>query len=333
MTTQHTDLKSFGLLYGSSAPMLRLYEEIECVAQTDTTTLIIGESGTGKELIAQTIHALGPRQDQPFIALNCGAIPDSLLEAEFFGHQKGSFTGATKDRPGYFELAHGGTLFLDEVTEMSLTQQVKLLRVLETGVFYRVGGTEPIHSNIRIIAATNRDPMEAVEENLLRQDLLYRLAVFLLQAPPLSERGGDCELLAQYFLNGFNQEKGTDKKFSARSVEVLNTYKWPGNVRELKNVVYRSFILAQEDEIDIELPDTQLASSPPSDKQTNTIDISIGTPLVDAQRGVILATLEHCGGDKQRAARTLGVSLKTLYNRLGDKQHAHEKMYTPPCLE
>ncbi len=325
MTTKHADLKSFGLLYGSSAPMLKLYEEIECVAQTDTTTLIIGESGTGKELIAQSIHALGPRRDQPFIALNCGAIPDNLIEAEFFGHEKGSFTGATKDRPGYFELANDGTLFLDEVTEMSLTQQVKLLRVLETGIFYRVGGTEPIHSNLRIIAATNRDPMEAVEENLLRQDLLYRLAVFLLKAPPLSERGNDCELLAQYFLNDFNQEKGTDKKFSACSVEALNTYTWPGNVRELKNTIYRSFILAQEDEIEIELPGVHSSQSLPSDKPTNTIDISIGTPLIDAQRGIILATLEHCGGDKQRAAKTLGVSLKTLYNRLDSKQQAHDK--------
>lgn len=325
MTTKHADLKSFGLLYGSSAPMLKLYEEIECVAQTDTTTLIIGESGTGKELIAQSIHALGPRQDQPFIALNCGAIPDNLIEAEFFGHEKGSFTGATKDRAGYFELANGGTLFLDEVTEMSLTQQVKLLRVLETGIFYRVGGTEPIHSNLRIIAATNRDPMEAVEENLLRQDLLYRLAVFLLKAPPLSERGNDCKLLAQRFLNDFNQEKGTDKKFSTRTLETLNQYGWPGNVRELKNIVYRSFILAQEDEIEVELPDVHSSQSLPSDQPTDTIDISIGTPLIDAQRGIILATLEYCGGDKQRAAKTLGVSLKTLYNRLDNKQHAHDK--------
>ncbi len=325
MTKKHPALKSFGLLYGSSAPMLKLYEEIECVSQTETTTLIIGESGTGKELIAQTIHALGPRQDQPFIALNCGAIPDSLLEAEFFGHEKGSFTGATKGRPGYFEQANGGTLFLDEVTEMSLTQQVKLLRVLETGVFYRVGGTEPIHSNVHVIAATNRDPATAVQENLLRQDLLYRLAVFLLQAPPLRERGEDRELLAQHFLDEFNQEKSTHKKFSAASLKTLNTYAWPGNVRELKNTIYRAFILAQEDQIEIELPDPYPSQPLPSDEETDTINISIGTPLVEAQRGLILATLKHCGGDKQRAAKTLGVSLKTLYNRLGNEPHAHDK--------
>jgi DNA-binding NtrC family response regulator len=308
-------LKSFGLLYGSSDAMLDLYEQIERVAATDATALIVGESGTGKELIARTIHDASHRKQGPFVAVNCGAIPDNLIEAELFGHEKGSFTGAVQGRIGYFEHAHGGTLFLDEVTEMSPVRQVKLLRALETGTFYRVGGNELISANVRVIAATNRDPATAVKENGLREDLMYRLAVFPLRAPPLRERDGDRELLAQYFLAELNAQENTNKTFSKRALDTLRTYSWPGNVRELKNAVYRAFILAEKT---VEIQHPHLASRVKKPVlQGEAMSIWVGTPLADAQKQIILATLKHCGGDKRRASQTLGISLKTLYNRLG----------------
>ena len=308
-------LKSYGLLYGSSSTMLELYEQIERVAATDATALIIGESGTGKELIARTIHDASHRKDAPFIAVNCGAIPDNLIEAELFGHEKGSFTGAVQARVGYFEHADGGTLFLDEVTEMSPVRQVKLLRALETGTFYRVGGNELIRADVRVIAATNRDPVTAVKENGLREDLMYRLAVFPLRAPPLRERDGDRELLAQHFLAELNAQENTNKAFSKRALDTLRTYSWPGNVRELKNAIYRAFILAEKT---VEIPHPHLASRVKKPvMQGDAMNVWVGTPLADAQKQIILATLKHCGGDKRRTAKTLGVSLKTLYNRLG----------------
>ena len=308
-------LKSYGLLYGSSPVMLELYEQIERVAATDATALIIGESGTGKELIARTIHEHSARREAPFIAVNCGAIPDELIEAELFGHEKGSFTGAVLGRVGYFEHANGGTLFLDEVTEMAPVRQVKLLRALETGTFFRVGGTELIHGDVRVIAATNRDPVVAMKENGLREDLMYRLAVFPLRAPPLRERDNDRELLAHHFLASMNQQEGTNKTFSKRAIETLRTWSWPGNVRELKNAVYRAFILAEKT---VELPHPHVASRVKKPvTQGDSMSVWIGTPLADAQKQIILGTLKYCGGDKRRAAKTLGVSLKTLYNRLG----------------
>lgn len=308
-------LKSFGLLYGSSDAMLSLYEQIERVALTNATALIIGESGTGKELIARTIHDASTRKNGPFIAVNCGAIPDNLIEAELFGHEKGSFTGAVQGRVGYFEHAHGGTLFLDEITEMSPVRQVKLLRALETGTFYRVGGNELIRADVRVIAATNRDPATAVKENGLREDLMYRLAVFPLRAPPLRERNGDRELLAKHFLAELNAQENTSKVFSKRAIDTLRTYSWPGNVRELKNAVYRAFILAEKT-VEVQHPHLASRAKKPV-LQSDAMSIWIGTPLADAQKQVILATLKHCGGDKRRASRTLGISLKTLYNRLG----------------
>ncbi|PTB19455.1 sigma-54-dependent Fis family transcriptional regulator [Trinickia symbiotica] len=308
-------LESYGMLYGSSPAMLELYEQVERVAATDATVLIVGESGTGKELIARTIHDRGARRDGPFIAVNCGAIPDNLIEAELFGHERGSFTGAVQGRAGYFENANGGTLFLDEITEMMPVRQVKLLRALETGSFYRVGGNELLHSDVRVIAATNRDPMVAVKENGLREDLMYRLAVFPLRVPPLREREGDRELLAQHFLAELNAQENTNKSFSKRARETLRTYSWPGNVRELKNSVYRAFILAEKT-VEIEHP-RLAARSKKAVTQGDAMSIWVGTPLAEAQRQIILGTLKYCGGDKRRAAKALGVSLKTLYNRLG----------------
>ena len=318
-------LKSYGTLYGSSPVMLDLYEQIDRVAATDATALIIGESGTGKELIARTIHDHSARKGGAFVAVNCGAIPDELIEAELFGHEKGSFTGAVQGRIGYFEHANGGTLFLDEVTEMAPVRQVKLLRALETGTFYRVGGTELIRGDVRVIAATNRDPAVAVKENGLREDLMYRLAVFPLRAPPLREREGDRELLAVHFLNELNRQESTNKVFSKRSMETLRTWSWPGNVRELKNAVYRAFILAEKA---VELPHPHLMSRVKKPVTVgDSMSVWIGTPLADAQKQIILGTLKYCGGDKRRAAKALGVSLKTLYNRLstyGDEESNHD---------
>ncbi|WP_347556263.1 sigma-54 dependent transcriptional regulator [Robbsia sp. KACC 23696] len=308
-------IKSYGSLFGGSDAMLSLYEQIDRVAATDATALIIGESGTGKELIARTIHDFSARRDAPFIAVNCGAIPDNLIEAELFGHERGSFTGAAQARIGYFEHARGGTIFLDEVTEMAPVRQVKLLRALETGTFFRVGGSEEVASDVRILAATNRDPATAVKENGLREDLMYRLAVFPLRAPPLRERDSDRELLAEHFLAQLNVQHGTEKLLSKTAIETLRGYSWPGNVRELKNAVYRAYILAEDS---VELPHPHLNTrNRKAITQGDSMSIWVGTPLADAQRQIILATLRHCGGDKRKTAKALGVSLKTLYNRLG----------------
>jgi DNA-binding NtrC family response regulator len=307
-------LKCFGMLYGASATMDALYRQVERVAVTEATVLLIGESGTGKELLAQTLHHLSSRKDKPFIAVNCGAIPPHLIESALFGHEKGSFTGATRQHMGYFEHASGGTLFLDEITEMPADMQVKLLRVLESGSFPRVGGSEEIKVDVRLIAATNRDLDAAVKETKLRADLMYRLAVFPVHVPPLRERDGDIELLAQYFLDELNTAAGTRKRFSRRAVDVMRTYSWPGNVRELKNVVQRAFILSGET---LEIEDA--VSEPPAHKpieHEGYLNFFVGTSLADAQRELILATLRHYEGNKRQTAEVLGISLKTLYNRL-----------------
>src|SRR4249919_172252 len=244
-------LARFGLLYGSSPGMQQVYELIERVAHTEATVLIVGESGSGKELVANTIHRKSARAKQPFVAVNCGAIPATLIEAELFGYEKGAFTGATKTHRGYLERATGGTLFLDEITEMPLEMQVRLLRVLETGTFCRVGGDQEIRAEARIIAATNRDPATAVADNFLREDLMYRLAVFPITLPPLRARGDDVELLARHFLQALNLDAGTSKALSKASLAMLRTHPWPGNVRELKNCVQRAFILC-DDEVELQ---------------------------------------------------------------------------------
>jgi DNA-binding NtrC family response regulator len=301
------------LVYGSSPAMQRVYEMIERVAPTDATVLIVGESGSGKELVASTIHR-GSTRRGPFVAVNCGAIPASLVEAELFGYEKGAFTGAARTHRGYFERAAGGTLFLDEITEMSPDAQVRLLRVLESGRFWRVGGDTEIRAEVRLIAATNRDLGSAVTEGRLREDLMYRLAVFPLILPPLRSRGTDVELLARHFLALFNEDAGTSKTLSKRSLDVLRTHPWPGNVRELKNCIYRAFILADEEvELEHMLPAAQADADDPS-----RLSFALGTPLAAMEKRTILATLAHCRGNKRRAAQVLGVSLKTLYNRLNE---------------
>lgn len=307
-------LKRFGLLYGSSPAMENLYQQIEKVAITDAAVLLAGESGTGKELIAQTIHQLSRRNAHHFIAVNCGAIPAHLIEAALFGHEKGSFTGAVRQHVGYFEHASRGTLFLDEITEMPTDMQVKLLRVLESGSFLRVGGDEEVKVDVRLIAATNRDLETAVKQGSLRSDLMYRLAVFPIRVPPLRERNGDVELLAHHFLQALNAKEQTHKIFSRRSLEIIRSYSWPGNVRELKNVVQRAFILST-DTLVIDEYIADLSSRKPAMRE-GCLNFFVGTPLADAQREIILATLKHFSGNKRLTAETLGISLKTLYNRL-----------------
>ena len=311
---------SNGLHRTASFAMQQLYSQLERVAQTPATVMISGESGSGKEVIAKTIHEKSPRKEQPFIPVNCGAIPVGLIEAELFGHEKGSYTGALQQQIGYFEHACGGTLFLDEVTEMAADMQIKLLRVLETGKFHRVGGTDLIEVDVRIIAATNRDPMHAVKEGLLREDLLYRLAVFPMQVPPLRERVCDIELLAEHFLEHFNTLERSQKVFSARTLETIRTYHWPGNIRELKNTIHRAFILA--DQV-IEIPNPNFSGqSKRISHQDGCVNITVGATLADAQREIILATLDHFNGNKNLAASALGISRKTLHNRLAAYQLA-----------
>jgi DNA-binding NtrC family response regulator len=304
----------FGLMMGSSPAMQEVYDQIGRVAPTPASVMLVGESGTGKEVAAQTIHQLSLRRKHEFLAVNCGAISPNLIESEMFGHERGSFTGADRQHKGYFERANGGTLFLDEITEMPIELQVKLLRVLETGMFMRVGTTKEIETDVRLIAATNRDPEEAVAEGKLRLDLYHRLNVFPISLPPLRERGKDVELLAQAFLDELNERHGTKKQFPSAVREMLGTYPWPGNVRELKNYVQRAHIMAgAEGDLTAAVP-LQISLSKPL--AGTAVTIAFGTSLADADRQLILATLEQCGGVKTRAAEILGISLKTLYNRL-----------------
>jgi DNA-binding NtrC family response regulator len=283
---------------------------IEKVAPTEATVFITGESGCGKELVARTIHERSPRARGGFVAINCGAIPQNLIEAELFGHERGAFTGANRQHRGCFERAEGGTLFLDEITEMPLEMQVRLLRVLETGRFVRVGGDGEIRTNVRVLAATNRDALDAVRDGRLREDLMYRLAVFPIALPPLRERDGDTELLAEHFLQNLNVEGGLSKRFSRAALTTIRAYHWPGNVRELKNAVHRAFIMAEEF---VELDLSGLACPA---VEGECLRMPVGTSLAEMERQAIFATLDHCRGNKRRAAEMLGVSLKTLYNRL-----------------
>jgi DNA-binding NtrC family response regulator len=305
-------LGRFGRLLGSAPSMQLLYDQLARVAPTSATVLLLGESGTGKELAALTLHELSRRREAPFLPLNCGAVSPHIIESELFGHERGSFTGADRQHKGFFERAHGGSVFLDEVTEMPMELQVKLLRVLETGSFSRVGGVTPIVCDVRIIAASNREPERALAEGKLREDLYHRLNVFPIQLPPLRQRGADIELLARHFLAELNRAEGTAKTFSADSLARLYQHGWPGNVRELRNLVQRAFIMA-DDVVECGVPAGTVA---PTADDGATVTIRVGTPLEEVERRVTLATLAQCGQVKRKAADILGVSLKTLYNRL-----------------
>jgi DNA-binding NtrC family response regulator len=300
-------LGRLGRLIGISPAMQKAYDLMVKVAPTDATVFITGESGTGKELVAQTIFELSNRRGRPFIPVDCGAIPETLIESELFGHERGSFTGSTQMRRGCFERAAGGTLFLDEITEMPIDLQVKLLRVLESRSVVRVGGDESIPVDVRLVAACNRVPMDAVRDGKLREDLYYRLNVFPIVLPPLRDRDGDALLLADHFLESLNAESGKSKQLSVAARARVQAHPWRGNVREVKNELHRAFIMC--DRV-IEFPDLVAgpgASPPPSD---------VGASLEESERKLILGTLEQWAGDKKKAAQVLGISLKTLYNRL-----------------
>ena len=311
------ELGRFGRLIGNSQIMQKVYDLVVKVAPTEATVLLVGESGTGKEEVAATIHELGRRRGQAFLPVNCGAVPANLIESELFGHERGSFTGATQLHRGYFERVSRGTLFLDEITEMPLELQVKLLRVLETGILLRVGGDEPISVDVRVIAASNRPPETAVKEGKFREDLLYRLNVFPIVLPPLRDRGSDINLLAEHFLAQINREEGTSKKFGAAALRRMGAYSWPGNVRELKNMIRRAFILS-EDVVEMDALPVGPAARAVSGAPSSNDAMHVGMSLAEIERHFILATLERFGGDKRKAAEVLGISLKTIYNRLNN---------------
>ncbi|MEO7192360.1 MAG: sigma-54 dependent transcriptional regulator [Vicinamibacterales bacterium] len=310
---------SFGKMIGSSVQMRKIYQLLEQAAPTAASVLVSGESGTGKELVAQTIHQLSPRAPHPFVPLNCAAIPDTLLESELFGHEKGAFTGAITRRQGAFELANRGTLFLDEIAEMTPATQAKLLRVLQERSFRALGGQREQSVDIRVVAATNVNPPDAVRQNKLREDLFYRLNVFAISLPPLRERKEDLPLLIQAFVREFNTRNGrTIAGVSDRAMAILTQHDWPGNIRELRNVIERSTIVAKGDVIEpADLPHLS-ANMTPLARGTGADGSGLrpGTTVDEIERQLIEVTLTHTGGNKTRAAEMLGISLKTLHNKL-----------------
>jgi two-component system, NtrC family, response regulator HydG len=331
---------SFSKIIGNSLAFTEIMDLVVKVAPTRSTVLLSGESGTGKEIIAEAIHFASPRGEDPLVKMNCGALTETLMESELFGHEKGAFTGAHQQRMGRFEIANGGTLFLDEIGEMSLAMQVKLLRVIQDGAFERVGSSRTIGVDVRLIAATNRDLEKAVKEGGFRQDLFYRLNVITIEIPPLRERLEDIPLLAGYFLKKYvaiNNKIITG--FSDEVQEVLVHYPWPGNVRELENIVERAVSLGQGQTIELaDLPprlklksmeravshgriqtiESSTLKHKPSDEPMadNYLVLPMGTPLEEIEQAVVRKTLENTRGDKKTAARILGISLSSLYNKL-----------------
>ena len=300
-----------GQLIGKSPAIVEVAAQLRRIAKSMATVLLVGESGTGKEVAAEMLHANSSRAKAPFVAVNCGAIPANLVEAELFGYERGAFTGATRQHQGYFERAGGGTLFLDEITEMPLELQTKLLRVLETGRMVRVGGSEEIAVDVRVLTASNHAPETMLHDRRLREDLYYRLAVFVVRLPPLRQRADDIELLARVFLDRLNREYRTQKEFAPGALALARTHSWPGNVRELKNCVERSFVLG-DDAITLDVQPL-----PPLDVDSDQcVRIPIGATLAEAERAVLLATLRRCGGSKRRTAEVLGISVKTIYNKV-----------------
>jgi DNA-binding NtrC family response regulator len=365
---------NFGGMWGISQAMQDVFTQIERVARTSVSVFIVGESGTGKELVAESIHRFSLRKNGPFEAVNCGAISAQLIESELFGHEKGSFTGAIKQHKGFFERASGGTLFLDEITEMSLDLQVKLLRVLETGTFSRVGSDSPLRSDVRVVAATNRQPLTAVREGKFREDLYYRLNVFQIGLPPLRDRLQDLPLIARHFLMAYAKREGRTLSITDAALKAMCGYHWPGNVRELRNYVHRTAIMVDDKAIDVDslppfdaqsvvgggtvaerypatpaelavpgsiaspsaavpqapavaeadagvepgggAPDSEEGAAANGEPEMPVVPVRVGSTIADAERDLIIATLAYCGGAKERTADMLGISLKTLYNRL-----------------
>ncbi|MBD5769454.1 sigma-54 interaction domain-containing protein [Marinomonas colpomeniae] len=312
-----SNLDQFVMLVGSSAPMHKLYRVIRRVAKTEANVLIVGESGAGKELVAQSIHLASDRNQEPFIAINCGAIAPELVDSELFGHEKGAFTGANQAHQGVFDQAKGGTLFLDEITEMPMEHQVKLLRVLETGEYRPVGSNQVKIADTRIVAATNRDPQVAIEEQFLREDLYFRLAHFPVNIPPLRERGSDIVGLAKHFIAHRNAAEAQSKSILDSALDKIASHNWPGNVRELKHSIERAFILAD----DVIKDEHLIFDTPPLETGTSLEDmVPAGVTLEDIEKAAIINTLEENDGNKTETAQDLGISVKTLYNKLDKYQ-------------
>ncbi|HFE53425.1 MAG TPA: GAF domain-containing protein, partial [Bacteroidetes bacterium] len=301
------------VIVGDSPAIRAVLEVIERVAPAVTTVLILGESGTGKELVAKRIHELSPRRDAPFIAVHCAALPESLLESELFGHEKGAFTGASSRKLGRFELAHGGTIFLDEIGELSPAIQAKLLRLLQFKEFERVGGTQTLHADVRILAATNRDLRREVEKGHFREDLYYRLNVVPITVPPLRERREDIPLLAEFFVQRFSRRLGIPTLgVSAEALQILSRYHWPGNVRELENVIERAMVLFRPNWIEPEHLPPELRQGEFGSAETDS-DLP---PLWQVERRMILRALEDTGWNQSAAARQLGISRSRLRYRI-----------------
>jgi len=312
---QLEDLRAKGQMIGASPSWRRMLTLVEQVADSSATILIQGESGTGKELVARSIHERSARRNGPFVAVNCAALPETLLESELFGYEKGAFTGAGSRKEGRFDLANGGTLFLDEVADLSLVTQPKILRVLQEGEFERLGGTRTLQVDVRILAATNQDLSEMVKDKRFREDLYYRLNVITVRVPPLRERPEDIRVLAQHYLRVYSAKNGRKLDgFTAEALERLEAYAWPGNVRELENLVERSVLLARKDRIDAEdLPEEVMGvKRPPRD----AILELIGTPLADVEQRLLDETLRITGGNKTQAAKLLGIDVRTVARKL-----------------
>ena len=310
------DRFDFSNIIGRSPAMQDLFETVALVAPSEATVLIVGESGTGKELIANAIHQNSPRTNRPFIKVNCAALPETLLESELFGHEKGAFTGALARKQGRFQLAHTGSIFLDEVGEMTPTTQTKILRVLQEREFEPLGSTQTVKVDTRVIAATNKNLVEEIQRGNFREDLYYRLNVVTLQVPPLRERREDISLLADFFLKQYAEKnRRLIKGFTPRAMDLLIRHNWPGNVRELENVVERAVIMARGDLISQgELPDTIRGLDVELEKAE--MDLSSGRSLKEVERDMILRTLEDTGGNRTRAAEILGISRRTLQLKL-----------------
>jgi DNA-binding NtrC family response regulator len=310
-----------GELTGASAPMQEVFSLVRQVAPSRAAVLVSGESGTGKELVARALHQLSPRRDGPFVAVNCAALPETLIESELFGHEKGAFTGAVERRAGCFELAQAGTLLLDEIGDMPFSTQAKLLRVLEDSRIRRLGGKEEILVDVRVVASTNKQLEECIKKGTFREDLYYRLHVFPVQLPPLRERKSDIPALCTALLKDLNRKH--DCRVTEVDREVLSIfagYHWPGNVRELRNVLERAVILAGEGSIlrahlPLFTPSTGTERTVGANQQ-GTLTLAVGATVEQAERSLIEATLEHTRNNKTRAAELLGISLKTLFNKL-----------------
>jgi DNA-binding NtrC family response regulator len=317
---------AFGEMVGASEAMREVYTLIEQVAPSAVSVLVTGESGTGKEMVARTIHKLSPRSGQPFIAINCAAVPETLMESELFGHEKGAFTGAADRRIGCFELANNGTLLLDEIADMPFVLQAKLLRVLEDKKVRRLGSTKEISVDVRVIAATNKDPVKAVQQSALRADLLYRLNVITIKLPALRDHRDDIPLLVQHMIDELSKRHGKSARLiSPQAMETLLGYHWPGNVRELRNVVERAVVICDGEQIEKRHLPFHITGQEPS-PTADAVMIPIGLPLEEVERRVILGTLAWSDHNKTRTAETLHISLKTLHNKLkaykeADVQH------------